>query len=96
MAGHCVFDHANNGGDNGACYAAPDRLTEQLTDVDPARRTLQDRQQCSEQRAAARAAKCAGDGVADCAEVDILDNSAGRVAADRTGNELNNQIDKCR
>jgi hypothetical protein len=41
LAGHCVFDQANNCGDNGACYAAANRLTEQLTDVDAARRTLQ-------------------------------------------------------
>jgi hypothetical protein len=63
---------------------------------DAARRTLKNRQQCSEQSAAARAPKCAGNGVADRAEVDIFDSSAGRIAADCTGNELNNQIDKCR
>jgi hypothetical protein len=96
LAGHCVFDYTNNGGDDGACYTATDRLTKQLTDVDAAGRTLKNRQQYSKQRAAARAAKCAGNGVSDCAEVNILDSSAGRIAADCTGYELNNQIDKCR
>jgi hypothetical protein len=79
LAGHCVFDYANNGGDDGACYTAADRLTKQLTDVDAAGRTLKNRQQYSKQRAAARAAKCAGNGVSDCAEVNILDSSAGRI-----------------
>ena len=88
MAGHRVFDYADNACDDGACYAAADGLAEQLADIDAARRALQNGQQCGEQRASARAAKCAGDGVAQCAEIEILDSGAGRIAPDRTRNKL--------
>jgi len=50
LAGYRVFDQADNGGDDSARYAAADRLTEQLTDVDAARCALKNGQQCGIQR----------------------------------------------
>jgi hypothetical protein len=49
-------------------------------------RALKDRQQRGEKCATARAAKGAGNGVADRAEVYVLDRRAGGIAADRPGN----------
>jgi hypothetical protein len=71
-------------------------LTEQLVNVDAACRALKDRQQRGQQRAAAGAAKRTGNGVAERAEINILYRAAGRIAADRTRNKLDDKIDKRR
>jgi len=65
-----------------------------LADVGAAGRALKDRQQRGEKRAAARAAKRAGNGVADRTKIEVLESCTYGIAANGTGNELDNQIDK--
>ena len=81
---------------DGAGDAAADRLTEQLTDIDTTGSLLEHRQQRSEKRAATRATDRASNRVTERAEADILDSSAHCLAADGSGDELDDQIDKRR
>src|SRR6185312_4518417 len=94
-AGHRILDEADNRGDDCAGNAAADRLPDESTDIDIAgRRSLQHRQQCGEERPTPRSAERAGNRVAQRAEIEVLHRGSGGVAAESTGNELDDEIDE--
>jgi hypothetical protein len=96
LAGHRIFDETDNGCDDGTRDATANRLSKQRTDINVAGRTLKDRQECREKCSTARAPKCASNGVAERAEVEVFHGSACGIAADCPGDELDYQIDNCR
>jgi hypothetical protein len=67
-----TFDKADNGSDDGTGDAAAHRLAEQLADIDTTGSPLKHRQQRSEKRPTACAAKRAGNGVAERTQIKIL------------------------
>src|SRR6185312_1713527 len=84
-AGHRILDEADNRGDDRPGNAAADRLPDESTDIDIAgRRSLQHRQQCGEECPAPRSTECAGNRVAERAEIEVLHGGAGGVAAEST------------
>jgi hypothetical protein len=90
-----IFDKADNGSDDGTGNAAAHRLAEQLADIDTTGSPLKHRQQRSEKRPAACAAKRAGNGVAERAQIEILHRRTCGIATYRSGDELDDEIDKC-
>jgi hypothetical protein len=70
-------------------------LAQERADIDIAGGTLQERQERGKQCAAARAADGAGNGVAERTEVNVLHASSHGIAANRAGDELDDQIYQC-
>ena len=96
LAGHAVFNDANNGREDCASDTTADGLPDQHPDIDATGTALKQWQQDGQQRAAAGAADHTRNGIAERAEIDILHSSAHSVTADGAGDELDNQIDKRR
>jgi hypothetical protein len=92
---HRIFDNADNGSDDRTGDTAAHRLAEQLADIDTTGSPLKHRQQRSEKRPAACAAKRPGNGVAERTQIEILHRRTCRIATYRSGDELDDEIDKC-
>src|ERR1700691_233916 len=90
---HAVHDHADDRRDDRAGYAATDQLADKRADIHAAGRPLQHRDERRQERPARRAAQSASDRVAGGSEVHILCRRADRIAADRTSNELDDEVD---
>src|SRR5262249_61352579 len=90
---HRVLDRADPRSADRAGNAAAHRLSEHRTNVETACASGQHRQQGGEKLAAARAAERAGDGVAERAEVEVLERGAGGITAGRAEDELDDEID---
>src|ERR1700678_2269204 len=90
---HAVHDHADNRRDDRAGYAATNQLADKRADVHAAGGPLQHRDEPGRECPAGRAAKSAGNGVARGSEAHILCRRAARIAADPSGNELDDKVD---
>src|ERR1700677_2783352 len=90
---HAVHDHADDRRDDRAGYAATNQLADKRADIHAARRAGQHWDKRGQERSAGRAAQSASDCVARGSQVHILCRRADRIAADRAGNELDDEVD---
>src|SRR5512139_64190 len=92
--GHLVFDDRDNRCKYRARYATACSLTDKRPDVDRTRGVGEQRNKCPEQLPANAAANCTGDSIASRPKADILGRRASYIAADCTGDDLNNKVYK--
>ena len=100
LAGYRILDESDDGRIDRSGDAAANRLSEHACPSTVPMSTLPVAP-CSigngavRERAAAGTAERTSNRVAECAEIDVLHSGSDRVAADRAGDEVDDEIDQC-